>query len=87
MLGSMMPSKSIVHFVYLIMISLERNKLDDYSLTVVIPLSKELFLDDGAGKDQTEEEYKKWAIETAKDFVDYADTHFGVLTATMNKPL
>ena len=83
----MMPSKSIVHFVYLIMTSLERNKLDDYSLTVVIPLSKALFLHDGAGKNQTEEEYRKWAIDTAKNFVDYADSNFGVLTATINKPL
>ena len=63
------------------------SKLHDYSLTVVIPLTKQMFLADGAGEADTEEEYKKWAHDTAKDFVDLAESHYGVLTATLNKPL
>ena len=42
---------------------------------------------DAYGNSYIKGEYRKWAIETAKDFVDYADSNFGVLTATINKPL
>ena len=51
--------------------------LDDYSLSIVIPLSKKIFLS----------EYKKWAYQTAKECINFIESNFWRSTATLNKPL
>tara|TARA_X000001382_G_scaffold117733_1_gene97537 strand:+ start:79 stop:372 length:294 start_codon:yes stop_codon:yes gene_type:complete len=61
--------------------------LDDYSLSIVIPLSKKIFLSELAGDADTEEEYKKWAYQTAKECINFIESNFWRSTATLNKPL